>query len=122
MEEFRINAIMGMDVDTLPKIPQTLQHEPKNTATFEGRVYEHLKDLANNATFYKIIAAVAFISVSASIGYLNLTIPATYVWPGPLGITKFLVATGIAGVSMVGLFSLAYASELENWALSHKSI
>ena len=88
--------------------------DSKSTGTFQGRVYEYVKDLANNPTFYEIIAAVAFISVAAFIGYLKLTIPATYVWPGPLGITKLLVASGIAGVAMAGLFSLAYASKLED--------
>jgi hypothetical protein len=81
-----------------------------STGTFQGRVYEHVKDLANNATFYKIIATVTFISVAASIGYLNLTIPATYVWPG---ITKLLVAAGLVVVAMGGLFSLAHALDID---------
>ena len=114
MEQVTIDYLMRMPVDNLPKIPNFSENKSTNTATFQGRVYQHVKDLANNATFYKIIAAVAFISVAAFIGYLNLTIPATYVWPGPLGITKLLVASGIAGVAMAGLFSLAYASELED--------
>lgn len=78
--------------------------------TYKDTLKEALKGQKYNqeAILYAVAGAVMLLACFAVIVYLNFVIPATFVWPG---VSKLLVAAGLAGLFMGGVFSCAKAYE-----------
>lgn len=57
---------------------------------------------------YATAGVVCVVAAVAILCYLKIAIPAAFVWPG---VSKVLVALGLSGLTLGGLFSIALASD-----------